>query len=57
MKAVHRIRGVRAIADEIVVRIPSHKQTADDEIARRAANVFYNWDATVPASCRPDHCP
>jgi osmotically-inducible protein OsmY len=48
MKAVHRVRGVRAIADDIVVRLPNHKQTNDDEIARRAADIL-KWDAVVPA--------
>lgn len=48
MKAVHRVRGARAIADDIVVRVPNHKQTNDDEIARRAADIL-KWDAVVPA--------
>lgn len=47
LKAVRRIRGVRAIADELVVRIPNHKQTADDEIARRAADIL-KWNSSVP---------
>lgn len=49
LKAVRRIRGVRAIADEIDVRVPNHKQTADDEIARRVADIL-NWCAAVPAN-------
>lgn len=47
-KAVYRIRGVRAVADEIVVRMPNHRQTADDEIARRAADIL-RWNSGVPA--------
>jgi osmotically-inducible protein OsmY len=49
MRAVYKIRGVRAVADEIVVRVPNHKQTADDEIARRVADIL-NWDSVVPAN-------
>ncbi len=48
MNAAYRIRGVRAVADEIVVRVPNHKQTSDDEIARRAADIL-EWDSGVPA--------
>lgn len=48
MDAAHRVRGVRALADEIVVRLPNHKQTSDDEIARRVADIL-KWDAILPA--------
>jgi osmotically-inducible protein OsmY len=41
-----RIKGVRAIADEIDVRYPYDKQTADDQIAKRAKDIL-TWDATV----------
>ncbi|AFL54782.1 osmotically-inducible protein OsmY [Sinorhizobium fredii] len=30
---VQRIKGVRAIAEDIEVRLPEHRKTADDEIA------------------------
>ena len=43
-----RVRGVRAIAQEIEVRYPSDKKTADDEIAARALKVL-RWSAVVPA--------
>ncbi len=46
--AVRRVRGVRAIAQEIEVRSPSDKKTADDEIAQRAIDII-SWDATIPA--------
>ncbi len=46
--AARRVKGVRAVADEVVVRPPGHKQTADDEIARRALDIL-RWDAVVPA--------
>ncbi|MCW5714665.1 MAG: BON domain-containing protein [Bauldia sp.] len=46
--AARRVKGVRAVADEIVVRPPGHKENADDEIARRALDIL-RWDAVVPA--------
>ena len=46
--AVRRVKGVRAIADEIQVRYPSDKKTADDEIAKRAADIL-RWDSMVPS--------
>jgi osmotically-inducible protein OsmY len=45
--AVQRIKGVRAIAQEIEVRYPGEKKTADDEIAKRAFNIL-KWDAVIP---------
>jgi len=47
IRTVHRIRGVLAVADEIEVRIPGGKQTADDQIAKRAVNII-NWDVQLP---------
>jgi osmotically-inducible protein OsmY len=38
---------VRAIAQEIEVRYPGEKKTADDEIAKRALNIL-KWDAVIP---------
>ena len=46
--AVRRVRGVRALAQEIEVRWPSDKKIADDEIAKRALDLL-SWDVTVPA--------
>jgi osmotically-inducible protein OsmY len=46
-RVVQRIKGVRAIAQEIEVRYPDAKKTADDEIAKRALNIIA-WDTTVP---------
>ena len=46
-KAVRRVKGVRAIAEEIEVRYPGQKQTSDDEIAKRALNIF-QWDTFLP---------
>jgi osmotically-inducible protein OsmY len=46
--AVQRVRGVRALADEIAVRFPSDKKMADDEIAKRAVDIL-GWDVRVPS--------
>jgi osmotically-inducible protein OsmY len=46
-KAVKRVRGVKAIAEEIDVRFPEDKKTADDDIAMRALNLL-RWSAVVP---------
>lgn len=46
-RVVQRIKGVRAIAQEIEVRYPEAKKTADDEIAKRALNIIA-WDTTIP---------
>ena len=46
-RAVRRVRGVRAIAEEIEIRVPNEKRTSDDEIAKRAADIL-RWDTTVP---------
>jgi hypothetical protein len=41
--AVRRVKGVRAIAEEIDVRLPMDKKRADDEIAERAVRILH-WD-------------
>ncbi len=46
-RAVSRIKGVRAIAQEIQVRYPGTPGTSDDEIARRVVNTL-KWSALVP---------
>lgn len=46
-KAVRRVKGVRAIAQELEVRYPFEKKTSDDEIAHRALAIIA-WDARVP---------
>jgi osmotically-inducible protein OsmY len=48
LAAVQRLKGVRAIADEIEVRYPSDKKASDDEIAKRATDIL-DWDTLVPA--------
>ncbi len=47
-RAVRRVKGVKAVAQELQVQLPSEAKTADDEIAARAVNIL-NWDALVPA--------
>ena len=46
-RAVRQLKGVRAIAQEIEVRYPSDKKTADDEIAKRALSII-KWQAMIP---------
>lgn len=46
-RAAGRVRGVRAIAEEIEVRLPQHAKHADDEIADRALRLLA-WDIEVP---------
>lgn len=41
------MKGVRAIAQEIEVRLSGRPKTDDDEIARKAADVL-DWDISVP---------
>ena len=47
VRAVRRIKGVRAIADDIEIRFDDGKKTVDDEIAKRAVDIL-EWDAVVP---------
>jgi osmotically-inducible protein OsmY len=46
-KAVRRIKGVHAIAEELEVRYAGMKQTADDQIAKRVLDILA-WQAFVP---------
>lgn len=46
-RAVARIKGVRAIAQEIEVRFPVDESNADDEIARRVVDTL-KWSTLVP---------
>jgi osmotically-inducible protein OsmY len=48
-RAVRRIKGVKALAEEIEVRLPSDKMLADHEIAGRAADIL-KWRVGLPAS-------
>ena len=46
--AVRRIKGVRAIAEEMEVRYPFEKKVSDDDIAKRAVDIL-SWDVVVPS--------
>ncbi len=46
-RAARRVRGVKAVAQEVDVRLPSDKKTADDEIAARAVKLL-EWDVVIP---------
>ena len=48
-RAVQRVRGVRAIAEEIAVRYSNDKKTANDQIADRAVRIL-DWYAQIPKS-------
>ena len=45
--AASRVKGVKAVADEIEIRLPSALIRGDDEIAQAAVNRLF-WDVTVP---------
>lgn len=47
-RIVQRIKGVKAIAEEIEVRYPDQAKRSDDEIAQRALNIL-EWSVHVPA--------
>ena len=47
-RAARRVKGVKAIAEEIEVRLPSDTKRADDEIAARAIDIL-KWQVGVPA--------
>jgi osmotically-inducible protein OsmY len=47
-RAVWRVKGVKAIAEEIRIRLPEDKKTADEEIAARAINIL-QWRVGLPA--------
>ena len=46
-RAVRRVKGVHAIAQEIEIRYSTDKKINDDEIARRCVNII-TWDTTLP---------
>jgi osmotically-inducible protein OsmY len=46
--AAGRVKGVKAIAEEIEVRMPLHIKRSDDEIAAAAVNRIA-WDVSVPS--------
>ena len=46
-RTARRVRGVKAIAQQLEVRLPFEHKTADDEIAARAVRML-DWNAAVP---------
>ncbi|MGL4975745.1 MAG: BON domain-containing protein, partial [Bosea sp. (in: a-proteobacteria)] len=46
-RAAKRVTGVRGVAQEVEVRYPSDKKTADDQIAKRALDIL-SWNTTIP---------
>jgi osmotically-inducible protein OsmY len=48
VKAVQRVGGVKAVMDEIVVKLPDHQKCTDAEL-ENAANNAISWITTVPA--------
>jgi osmotically-inducible protein OsmY len=46
-RAAWRVKGVKAIAQEIQVRLPGDNRYNDDEIAQRALNILA-WNVVVP---------
>ena len=46
-KAAQRVSGVKAVTDEIVVKLPSDSELSDTEIARAAVNAL-DWNASLP---------
>lgn len=46
-RAVSRLRGVKGIAEELVVRLPNKTKRSDDQIAERARRIL-DWDTTLP---------
>lgn len=47
-RAVTRVKGVTAIAENIEIRYPAAKRTADDQIAKRVVDII-NWQVSVPS--------
>jgi osmotically-inducible protein OsmY len=48
-KAAHRVRGVKAVANDIAVKLSNSSERTDDEIAKAAVQAL-EWDAFVPTS-------
>ncbi len=46
-RAAKRVKGVKAVAQEVEVRLPSAPKTTDEEIAERIVRLF-SWDVTIP---------
>lgn len=47
VRAVERVNGVRGVADEVEVQLPSESHRSDTDIAHQAVNAL-RWNALVP---------
>ena len=47
-EAAHRVRGVKAVANDIEVKLPSSSERSDADIAAAAVEAL-EWDALIPA--------
>ena len=47
MRAAERVRGVRAVADELEVKLPNSHERTDTELAHQVANAL-RWSSSVP---------
>lgn len=47
-RVVSRIKGVRAIAQDLEVRYPGASKNTDDQLAQRAANII-DWNSHMPS--------
>src|SRR6267142_2619690 len=45
--AAHRVRGVKAVANDVEVRLPSSSERTDTDIAAAAVRAL-EWDAFIP---------
>src|SRR6266581_5660314 len=46
-EAAHRVRGVKAVANDIEVRLPGSAERTDADLAKAALNAL-KWDAAIP---------
>jgi osmotically-inducible protein OsmY len=46
-RTARQVKGVKAVAQELAVRLASDKKLSDDEIAERAVRIL-QWDVSVP---------
>lgn len=49
-QAAQRVDGVRALAEELIVRYPGQPRTSDTEIAKRVRDIIA-WDPLIPRNC------
>ena len=49
-EAASRVFGVKAVADELTVRLPDYNTWTDEDLARSAANAIA-WNVNVPKDC------